>query len=50
MKKRKYEGKLKRIPTDKIYLNVSNLKIGKYILNIINKNKVIKKTKFNKKE
>lgn len=49
MKKKKYEGKLNEVPTDKIYLNVNNLKKGLYTLNIINKNKVIKKTKFNKK-
>jgi len=49
MKKKKYEGKLNEIPSDKIYLNVNNLKEGTYILKIVNKNKVIKKTKFNKK-
>jgi len=49
MKKKKYEGKLNNVPSDKIYLNVNNLKKGLYTLKIINKNKVIKKTKFNKK-
>lgn len=49
MKKKKYEGKLNEVPTHKIYLNVNNLKKGLYTLKIINKNKVIKKTKFNKK-
>lgn len=49
MKKKKYEGELPRIPSDKIYLNVNNLKEGVYTLKIMNKNKVIKKTKFNKK-
>ena len=49
MKKKKYEGKLHEMPSDKIYLNVNNLKSGTYTLKIINKNKIIKKTKFNKK-
>jgi hypothetical protein len=43
-----YEGKLKEALTDKIYLNVSNLKKGSYTLSIINKNKVIQKTTFKK--
>ncbi len=45
---RLYEGKLKDALTDKIYLNVNNLKKGSYTLNIISKNKVIKKTTFKK--
>ena len=45
----KYEGKLKQIPTDKIYLNIQHLKKGKYLLKIVNKNKIIKKTTFKKK-
>ncbi len=49
MKKKRYEGKLNEVPSDKIYLNVNNLKKGVYTLKIINKNKVIMKTKFNKK-
>jgi len=49
MKKKKYEGKLQDMPSDSIYLNVNNLKKGIYTLKIVNKNKVIKKTKFNKK-
>jgi len=49
MKKKKYEGHLNEMPTDKIYLNVNNLKKGVYTLKIIDKNKVIKKTRFNKK-
>ena len=43
-----YEGKLKEALTDKIYLNVNNLKKGSYTLSIINKNKVIQKTTFKK--
>ena len=49
MKEKKYKGKIKEVPTDKIYLNVDELKEGEYILKITNKNKVIKRTKFNKK-
>lgn len=49
MKKKKYEGKLNEVPSSKIYLNVNNLKKGNYTLKIINKNKVIKRTNFNKK-
>mgnify|MGYP000644191348 CR=1 FL=1 len=48
MKKKKYEGKLQVVPSDNIYINVNNLKKGVYTLKIINKNKVIKKTKFKK--
>ncbi len=43
-----YEGELKEALTDKIYLNVNNLKKGSYTLSIINKNKVIQKTTFKK--
>jgi len=45
----KHEGKLQDMPPYCIYLNVNNLKKGIYTLKIVNKNKVIKKTKFNKK-
>ena len=43
-----YEGKLKDALTDKIYLNVNNLKKGSYTLNIVSENKVIQKTTFKK--
>jgi len=46
---KKYLGKLKEVPSDKIYLNINNLKKGVYTLTIVNKNKVIKKMTFNKK-
>ncbi len=46
---KKYLGKLKNVPTDKIYLNINNLKKGTYTLKIINKNRIIKKITFNKK-
>ncbi len=49
MKKKKYEGKVNEVPSNQIYLNVNNLKTGMYTLKIINKNKVIKRTIFNKK-
>lgn len=45
----KYEGDLKKAPTDQIYLNINHLKKGKYSLKIVDKNKIIKKTKFIKK-
>lgn len=43
-----YEGKLSNALTNKIYLNVNNLKKGLYTLNIVDKNKVIQKTTFKK--
>jgi len=43
-----YEGKLKDALTDKIYLNVNNLKKGSYTLNIVNKNRIIMSTEFEK--
>jgi len=48
MKTKKYIGELKEMPSNKIYLNVDNLKKGNYTINIITKNKIIKKTKFSK--
>lgn len=44
-----YTGSLKPHPKFQIYLNVNHLKLGKYTLKIIHKNKVIKKTTFDKK-
>ena len=49
MKKKKYEGELQDVPSNSIYLNINNLKKGVYTLKIVNKSKVIKRTKFNKK-
>ncbi len=46
---RSYKGSLKSVPKYQIYLNINHLKLGKYTLKIIHKNKVIKKTTFNKK-
>ena len=48
MKKKRYEGHMERIKTYKIYLNVNHLKKGQYHLKIIDRNKVIKSTKFSK--
>jgi len=48
MKSNKYEGELKQVPTHEISLNINYLKKGTYVLKIINRNKVIKKTKFKK--
>ena len=47
-KKIGYEGKIEKMPDKKIYINVNHLEKGNYELNIINKNKLIVKTKFNK--
>ena len=44
----RYEGKIEKLPDKKIYINVNHLEKGNYELNIINKNKLIIKTKFNK--
>ncbi len=43
-----YEGQIEKLPDKKIYLNINHLEKGEYELNIINKNKLIVKTKFNK--
>ena len=44
-KKRKYyfEGHLENLPSQKIYLNINNLEKGRYELQIIHKNKILKK-------
>lgn len=44
-----YESKIEELPSNKIYINVNNIKNGNYELNIIHKNILIKKTSFNKK-
>ncbi len=41
-----YEGKIEKLPDKKIYINVNHLEKGNYELNIINKNKLIVRTKF----
>ena len=43
-----YKGNMEALPDSKIYINVKNLKKGNYELNIINKNKLITKTRFKK--
>jgi hypothetical protein len=48
-KKMKYESKIEEFPSNKIYINVNNMEKGDYELNIVNKNKLIKKTTFKKK-
>ena len=47
-KKMKYEAKIDQLPSNKIYININNMEKGEYELNIINKNKLIKKTTFKK--
>ena len=46
--KHAYKGNIKKLPYTKIYINVNYLVEGPYELNIIYKNKIIKKTKFKK--
>ncbi|WP_310992826.1 hypothetical protein [Aequorivita marina] len=46
--KRTYNGSLHYVPKHDIYLNITNLKDGKYVLHISHKNKIIKKTTFKK--
>ena len=48
-KKMKYVTKIEELPSNKIYINVNNMESGDYELNILNKNKLIKKTTFKKK-
>ena len=42
------EGTLDSFPRKEIYLNINHLKEGTYLLKILHKNKVIKKTTFKK--
>ena len=43
-----YKGQIEKLPDKKIYININHLEKGNYELNIINQNKLIIKTKFNK--
>lgn len=47
-KQNSLQSKIDRFPDHKIYLNVNHLDKGEYILNIVYKNKIIKKTTFKK--
>jgi hypothetical protein len=47
-KSRCLKGSLLKHPSYKIYLNVNHLNKGDYILKIVYRNKIIKKTKFTK--
>lgn len=44
-----YTGETDKLPGSKIYINVKHLEKGNYELNIMNQNKLIKKTTFKKK-
>jgi hypothetical protein len=46
MKKKKLVGHIKKMPSNKIYLNVNLLEKGIYNLKIVHKNKIIKSTHF----
>jgi len=50
MKKKRttYHAEIDHIPTKEITLNINYLQPGKYVLNIVYKNKIIKKTTFKK--
>ncbi|MGB5498703.1 MAG: hypothetical protein WBM77_07215 [Maribacter sp.] len=50
MKKKQFSlgGTLTGIPKRQIYLNINHLDNGAYVLKIMHKNKLIKKTTFNK--
>tara|TARA_R110001583_G_scaffold104280_1_gene251669 strand:- start:1559 stop:1717 length:159 start_codon:yes stop_codon:yes gene_type:complete len=43
-----YDGMIDGFPKHKIHLNVTHLEAGIYILKIMHKNKLIKKTTFKK--
>lgn len=47
-KKFNYEAYLEKPPSQQILLNINHLEKGDYELNIIHKNKIIKKTNFKK--
>ena len=50
MKKKPFQldGSLDNLPQKQIYLNINHLDKGAYVLKIIHKNKLIKKTSFHK--
>lgn len=48
-KKITYETTINQLPSKKIFINVKNMEKGDYEVNIINQNKLIKKTTFTKK-
>jgi len=50
MKKKQltYKGDIDQFPSKSILINVNNLSKGKYVLKIIYRNRVIKKTTFKK--
>tara|TARA_Y100001935_G_C17243792_1_gene477158 strand:- start:960 stop:1109 length:150 start_codon:yes stop_codon:yes gene_type:complete len=48
MDKKRYEGVIKNVSGFEIYLNINHLQKGNYVLKILNKNKIIKKTTFKK--
>jgi len=47
--KQQYEGTVEEFTSNKIYLNINNLKKGTYKLKIIHKNKIVKSVHFTKK-
>lgn len=49
-KENSLKGTLDSFPERQIYLNINHLKEGSYVLKITHKNKIIKETRFNKKQ
>lgn len=48
MKKKRYEGMLKKVPEFEIFLNINHLAKGTYKLKIVHRRKIIKSTHFTK--
>jgi hypothetical protein len=48
-KQKRYEGTVEEFTSNKIYLNINNLKKGTYKLKIVHKNKTVKSVDFTKK-
>lgn len=46
MKRKRYEGSVYDMQGHEIYLNITHLEKGSYVLKIVYKNKVIKSTHF----
>jgi hypothetical protein len=44
------KGTIDQLPSKKIIIEVKHLEVGNYELNIVNKDKLIKKTTFKKKQ
>jgi hypothetical protein len=45
---KEYEGRIEKVASNKIFLNINNLEKGIYKLKIVHKNKIIKSVHFTK--